>query len=73
MYVTADNVLQLYDDCYLQERMFVSVTDLISLCILLAISPAVREAAALLARGDKRDITVLEVRNHCLLYSHFLL
>lgn len=48
---------------YFQERMFVSITDLITLCSLLAISPAVREAAALLARGDKREIAVLHVRN----------
>lgn len=47
--------------CYLQERMFVSITDLITLCSLLAVSPSVREAAALLARGDKREIAVLHV------------
>jgi hypothetical protein len=43
--------------------MFVSITDLITLSSLLAISPAVREAAALLAHGDKREIAVLNVRN----------
>ncbi|XP_049803946.1 integrator complex subunit 1 isoform X1 [Schistocerca nitens] len=42
-----------------KERMFVSVADLITLCIFLAISPAVKEAASLLARGDKREIQVL--------------
>jgi len=43
--------------------MFVNITDLITLSSLLAISPAVREAAALLAHGDKREIAVLNVRN----------
>jgi len=47
--------------------MFVSITDLITLSSLLAISPAVREAAALLAHGDKREIAVLNVRN-----AHFI-
>jgi hypothetical protein len=64
----AGSVLHIFDVCYLQERMFVSITDLITLCSLLAISPAVREAAALLARGDKREITVLHVRNSLLLH-----
>jgi hypothetical protein len=56
-------ILQLMGACYFQERMFVSITDLITLSSLLAISPAVREAAALLAHGDKREIAVLNVRN----------
>jgi len=56
-------ILQLLGACYFQERMFGSITDLITLSILLAISPAVREAAALLAHGDKREIAVLNVRN----------
>lgn len=56
-------ILQLLGACYFQERMFVSITDLITLSSLLAISPAVREAAALLAHGDKREIAVLNVRN----------
>jgi hypothetical protein len=60
----ADSILQVIDAaCYLQERMFVSITDLITLCILLAISPAIREAAALLAREDKREIAILHVRS----------
>lgn len=72
--LTADIVLQVFDAvCYLQERMFVSITDLITLCSLLAISPAVREAAALLARGDKREITVLHVSSDfSLLHWYFL-
>ena len=41
--------------------MFVSIVDLITLCILLAISPAVKDASTLLARGDKRDVAVLHV------------
>lgn len=56
-------ILKLLDACSFQERMFVSITDLITLSSLLAISPAVREAAALLAHGDKREIAVLNVRN----------
>ena len=56
-------ILQLLGARYFQERMFVSITDLITLSSLLAISPAVREAAALLAHGDKREIAVLNVRN----------
>lgn len=56
-------ILHLFNASYFQERMFVSITDLITLSSLLAISPAVREAAALLAHGDKREIAVLNVRN----------
>jgi hypothetical protein len=56
-------ILHLFDAYYFQERMFVSITDLITLSSLLAISPAVREAAALLAHGDKREIAVLNVRS----------
>jgi hypothetical protein len=56
-------ILQLLGVYHFQERMFVSITDLITLSSLLAISPAVREAAALLAHGDKREIAVLNVRN----------
>ena len=56
-------ILHMFDACYFQERMFVSITDLITLSSLLAISPAVREAAALLVHGDKREIAVLNVRN----------
>jgi len=56
-------ILQLLGASCFQERMFVSITDLITLSSLLAISPAVREAAALLAHGDKREIAVLNVRN----------
>nr|CAD7453362.1 unnamed protein product [Timema tahoe] len=52
----------------LQERMFVSVVDLVTLCIFLAISPQVREASSLLARGDKREITSLHV-GHSQLYT----
>ncbi|XP_067009610.2 integrator complex subunit 1 [Anabrus simplex] len=48
-----------FRDFEFKERMFASVADLITLCIFLAISPSVREASTLLARGDKREITTL--------------
>nr|CAD7438682.1 unnamed protein product [Timema bartmani] len=48
-----------FRDFEFKERMFVSVVDLVTLCIFLAISPQVREASSLLARGDKREITSL--------------
>ena len=39
---------------FVQERMFLSLGDLISLTILLSVTPAVREAASALARGDHK-------------------
>ncbi|XP_023242494.1 integrator complex subunit 1-like [Centruroides sculpturatus] len=47
-------------DQQLRERLFLSITDLISLAILLAISPAVRDAAIAYNRGDKKDIAILK-------------
>ncbi|KAH6933153.1 hypothetical protein HPB50_012504 [Hyalomma asiaticum] len=43
----------------LRERLFVSITDLIVKAIFLAITPAVREAATALFRGEKKDISPL--------------
>ncbi|KAK7791007.1 hypothetical protein R5R35_007901 [Gryllus longicercus] len=43
-----------------KERMFFSIVDLLTLCIFLGISPSVREASALLARGDKRELLALQ-------------
>lgn len=41
---------QIFRDFGSKERMLVAIADLVCLCILLGISPAVREAASLLAR-----------------------
>lgn len=41
----------------LKERLFMSLTDLIVLSIFLAITPAVREAATALFRGEKKDVS----------------
>ncbi|XP_071443700.1 integrator complex subunit 1 [Hetaerina americana] len=43
-----------------RERMFVAVVDLVALCVFLAVSPKVREAANLIARGDRREIKVIQ-------------
>ncbi|XP_046407555.1 integrator complex subunit 1 [Ischnura elegans] len=43
-----------------RERMFVAVVDLVALCVFLAVSPNVREAANLIARGDRREIKVIQ-------------
>ncbi|KAH7957411.1 hypothetical protein HPB52_018572 [Rhipicephalus sanguineus] len=43
----------------LRERLFMSITDLIVKAIFLAITPAVREAATALFRGEKKDISPL--------------
>lgn len=43
----------------LRERLFVSITDLIVKAIFLAITPAVREAATALFRGEKKDVSPL--------------
>ncbi|XP_076239229.1 integrator complex subunit 1 isoform X3 [Calliopsis andreniformis] len=42
-----------------KERVFISIADLLCLCMLLAISPQVKEAAALAQRGDKKEIALL--------------
>ncbi|KAF7414832.1 hypothetical protein HZH68_003321 [Vespula germanica] len=42
-----------------KERVFISLIDLLCLCMLLAISPQVKEAAALAQRGDKEDVALL--------------
>lgn len=47
-------------DQQIRERLFLSLTDLISLAILLAISPSVRDAAIAYNRGDKKDIVILK-------------
>lgn len=46
-------------DFEFRDRMFASIADLVTLCIFLGISPGVREASSLLARGDKRELAVL--------------
>ena len=42
----------------LQDRLLNSLADMTTLCIFLAISPSVRESAALVARGDIRDMEI---------------
>ena len=42
-----------------KERMFTSIIDLLCLCMFLAISPQVKEAAVLCQRGDKKDVPLL--------------
>ncbi|KAJ8668061.1 hypothetical protein QAD02_009724 [Eretmocerus hayati] len=42
-----------------KDRMFASVIDLLCLCMFLAISPQVKEAALLNQRGDKKDVGLL--------------
>lgn len=42
-----------------KDRMFVSIADLICLAMFLGISPQVKEAAGLLARGDKKEVATL--------------
>ncbi|ELT96897.1 hypothetical protein CAPTEDRAFT_224526 [Capitella teleta] len=46
-------------DPTLKERMFLGIADLISLTILLCVTPGVREAASALVRGDHKDLEVL--------------
>ena len=40
-----------------KERIFIAVTDLICLAMYLALSPSVRDAFAILQRGEKKDVT----------------
>lgn len=42
-----------------KERVFMSVVDLLCLCMFLGISPQVKEAINLIQRGDKKDTEVL--------------
>ncbi|XP_011171982.1 integrator complex subunit 1 [Solenopsis invicta] len=42
-----------------KDRMFISIVDLLCLCMLLAISPQVKEAGTLSARADKKDVALL--------------
>lgn len=42
-----------------KDRMFISIADLLCLCMLLAISPQVKEAATLSQRADKKDVALL--------------
>ncbi|XP_012280876.1 integrator complex subunit 1 [Orussus abietinus] len=42
-----------------KDRVFISIADLLCLCMFLAISPQVKEAAVLAQRGDKKDIALL--------------
>ncbi|XP_032686897.1 integrator complex subunit 1 isoform X2 [Odontomachus brunneus] len=41
-----------------KDRMFMSIADLLCLCMLMAISPQVKEAATLSQRADKKDVTL---------------
>lgn len=47
-------------DFEFKDRMFASVADLLCLAMFLGISPQVKEAAGLLARGDKKEIATLQ-------------
>ena len=42
-----------------KDRLVSSVVDLVTLCIFLAVNPLVRESAALVARGDLREVQQL--------------
>ncbi|XP_060583813.1 integrator complex subunit 1-like [Ruditapes philippinarum] len=42
-----------------KERYILAVTDLVCMCVLQAITPAVREAVTALNRGDKKDVEVI--------------
>ncbi|XP_012235506.1 integrator complex subunit 1 [Linepithema humile] len=42
-----------------KDRMFMSIADLLCLCMLLGISPQVKEAATLSQRADKKDVALL--------------
>lgn len=43
-----------------KERMFMSIVDLLCLCMFLGISPQVRDAAHSVQRGDKKDVTLVQ-------------
>lgn len=55
-----------------KDRMFASIADLMCLSMFLGISPQVKEAAALVARGDKKEIATLQV-GFFLLFSFYRL
>ncbi|XP_011642756.1 integrator complex subunit 1 isoform X2 [Pogonomyrmex barbatus] len=42
-----------------KDRMFMSIADLLCLCMLLGISPQVKEAGTMSARADKKDVALL--------------
>lgn len=42
-----------------KDRMFISIADLLCLCMFMAISPQIREAATLSQRADKKDAALL--------------
>ncbi|KAL4240200.1 Integrator complex subunit 1 [Mactra antiquata] len=48
-----------FNEFAFKERYMVSVVDLVTMCILQAITPAVREAVTALNRGDNKDIEVI--------------
>lgn len=61
-----------------KERMFISIADLLCLCMFLGITPQVREAAILCQRGDKKDIGLVQqfhkiVRIKIVFFTFFLL
>lgn len=43
-----------------KERVFLSIVDLICLCLLLAVSPQVREAAVITQRGERKDVHMVQ-------------
>lgn len=50
-----------FRDFDFKERMYVVIVDLVCLCIFLAISPSVKEAANHIAKGDKKELAVYQV------------
>lgn len=42
-----------------KERVFISLVDLLCLCMLLAISPQLKEAAVMVQRGEEKDVILL--------------
>lgn len=50
-----------FRDFDFKDRMYVNIVDLVCLSVFLAISPAVKEAASHIAKGDKKDIGVYQV------------
>lgn len=43
-----------------KQRMFSSLVDLLCLCMFLAVSPQVKEAAVMIQRGDKKDAGLMQ-------------
>ncbi|XP_059480068.1 integrator complex subunit 1 [Neocloeon triangulifer] len=55
---------QTFRDFGFKERMLAAIADLVCLCVLLGISPAVREAASLIARGERKEVqTMINYQN----------